>query len=165
VSALKFLSEGTTAQDFEIANFFNIFNEDYRVYELHYDSSGSNNGSFDLGLLTDEGVPLSARQSFNNRYIYSHTSTSDSNAQNQKQTGGGLGQYKYNLAIARVFSPFQADNKTTITLMHMGYSSTSVVASVPTFGNAYEPSKVTGISIIPEYSAGNAGTLRVYGVA
>tara|TARA_B100000212_G_C27355117_1_gene525491 strand:- start:294 stop:791 length:498 start_codon:yes stop_codon:yes gene_type:complete len=165
MSALKFLFAGTTAQDFEIANFPNIFTEDYKVYELHYDSSGGNNGSFDLGLLTDEGVPLSARQSYNNRYIYSHTSTSDSHAQNVKQTNGGMGQYKYNLAIVRVFSPFQADNKTTITLMHMGYSSTSVVAAIPTFANAYEPSKVTGISIIPEYSTGNAGTLRVYGVA
>lgn len=165
MSALKFLSEGTTAQDFEIANFFNIFNEDYKVYELHYDSNGANNGSFDLGLLTDESVPLTARQSYNNRYIYSHTSTSDSDLQNVKQINGGMGNYKYNLAIVRVFSPFQADNKTLITLMHMGYSSTSVVASVPTYGIAYEPSKVTGISIIPEYSAGNAGTLRVYGVA
>ena len=127
--------------------------------------NGGNNGTSDLGLLTDEGVPLSARQSYNSRFIYSHTSTSDSNAQNTKQMAQGIGNYKYSFAVVRIFSPFEVDKKTTVLNMHFGYSSTSVVASVPTYGIAYEPSRVTGISIIPEYSLGNAGTLRVYGVA
>lgn len=165
MSALKLLSTGTTAQDHEITNFFNIFNEDYKVYELHYEMNGGNNGSSDLGLLTDEGVPLSARQSYNSRFIYSHTSTSDSGGQNVKQIAQGIGNFKYSFAVVRIFSPFEADTKTTILNMHFGYSSTSVVTAVPTYGITYEPVKVTGISIIPEYAAGNAGTLRVYGIA
>ena len=165
MSALKLLSTGTTAQDHEITNFFNIFNEDYKVYELHYEMNGANNGSADLGLLTDEGVPLSGRQSYNSRFIYSHTSTSDSGGQNVKQIAQGIGNFKYSFAVVRIFSPFEADTKTTILNMHFGYSSTSVVTAVPTYGITYEPVKVTGISIIPEYAAGNAGTLRVYGIA
>ena len=165
MSAYKLLFEGTTAQDAVITNFPNIFTEDYKVYELHYDSNGSNNGAFDIGLLTEEGVPLAEHLSYSQRYIYSHTSTSDSQAQNSKQYAGGMGQYRYNIGIVRIFSPFEADTKTTITTMHMGYSSTSVVAAVPGFCINYQPNKHTGISIIPEYSTGNAGTLRVYGIA
>lgn len=165
MSALKLLFEGTTAQDNHITSFPNIFNEDYKVYELHFDSNGGNNGEFTLEFLTEEGVPLSDNLSYGARFIYSHSSTSDSGAANQKQISNGFGGYKYSIAICRVFNPFAADENTTSMTMHMGYSSTSVVASVPNYGIVYQPCKITGVSIVPEYSTGNAGTLRVYGVA
>lgn len=165
MSALRLIRTGTTVQDSKGHEVYDVFNEDFKVYQIHYVWSGGQNGSFDMAMLTDKGEWVNGFIRGAKRVAYTHTTTADSAYAASWQMEEGLGAAVKGASTQWVLNPYSNSEYTTVLKNVSSYSGSTVFAM--RYGNAtsYDKARHTGFLFKSEYSLLNAGTYYIYGVA